>query len=1434
MLALGVLALSCGPGLARAAEFQPVVKWGCVSGGSFYKIQFGNTDLSAEGRTIVSRAHSGNGWCEAFRWSADTGQIEWLGHYDPIEPDEDHPSPWSMACATSADGSIVAGSSLTGHYHPLGIGYEVQLISGFRWENGTFTHLPRWMYTHHAYPLDMTADGSVAVGALWEDEFRLYYMVEWVHAVRWVDGWPEDLGSLPLSPIFNDDDAFALAVSADGSVIVGQSGEIHDYWRPFVWINGEMYPLQTLSSSSCPEFWTPDDNFSYISCNAVVGVSGDGSVAVGHLYDGANVVPIRWDTATQAPGPLPLLGDDAWGAADAASHDGSMIVGTSGGRGAVWLESFGYSPISLETLLRSVRLGDDIAGWDLGVSMVSADGKDIAGLGINPEGQLWLWHADLRNPQPNDACAFAQWLGGGPVADTRVKTTLGSLRDATVDGASACEFEHGPDVWYSFSAPVDGYLYLETCGTTSQPNPVQTLDLSVHDAPCPGGGATTVYCADDCAGPPCEGTLPCIRPEHVRIAAGRDYLIRVAKKAGDTSPGVDFELRTQFLPDTDECDDAFIVDVPGPNEEAVLTLGTTTHATVESTPVCDQVRQEGPGVWYKVLGTGRIIVADTLDWTGYDTKLSVFCGGCGGLNCVTANDDYHYPEVLGSSVSWCSQWGAVYHILVHGDAPPLSRNFGLKLWDGGSCTPSAGACAPPNDSCEDALHIAPGAPAEIIGDNTGATWDTTASCSASYDDVWYRYRAACEGVVLIDTCQPDIGSLHQTVLSVYDACGGTELDCDFDPTAPCLGRSTVSAQTTVGQDFWIRVANLSADSALDGTFPLRIQETPAPLSLSSVALPDATQGQHYEAVIPIAGGCPPYEVEAELPRGLRFIRFAAIFGTPEVSGDFVIPIAVHDQSGDPPGQFTVTLRVLPSNDDCVQAIPVTEGGIPFGNIEATTDGPDEPFGCNFSGYTHVESDIWFCYTSSCEGRATVSLCDSEYDTKVAVYSSCRCGAALGGLLACDDDGCGLQSQVTFEVHEGWDYAIRIGGYGGAQGNGQLAVTCVNKPACCLPDGTCDQLWPEDCVALGGVEQEARATCDVLLCPSSSQACCLRDGSCQDLSPDTCWDQFGFPQGGGTTCAATTCSQPQACCFDDGTCGGLPPEECSGLGGSPQGSGTTCETVNCPQPQKACCFADGSCQDLASATCLDQSGIPQGADTTCATITCPQPEACCFDDGHCEDLLAAQCSGGGGVAQGVGTTCAGTNCPQPPAACCFADMSCQDLPPNECIAQGGMPQYGSLCDNVDCTVLLGACCFEDGSCQDLLQADCFAQGGITYAPDATCATHTCAQPEACCFSDGSCEDYTVANCLRRRGEPGGPGSACGIDCNGDLFDDACQVLGDANHSGAVDLDDWLKMVDCLTSAGAPVGEQTCRPCILDCDDDVDLHDLAVFQRAFGMY
>ena len=80
------------------------------------------------------------------------------------------------------------------------------------------------------------------------------------------------------------------------------------------------------------------------------------------------------------------------------------------------------------------------------------------------------------------------------------------------------------------------------------------------------------------------------------------------------------------------------------------------------------------------------------------------------------------------------------------------------------------------------------------------------------------------------------------------------------------------------------------------------------------------------------------------------------------------------------------------------------------------------------------------------------------------------------------------------------------------------------------------------------------------CP---EACCLPDGTCENLTRAECLAQGGTPQGCGTKCADPDieCEDTQACCID-GNCLDLPPAECKALGGTPQGKGTECADVNC--------------------------------------------------------------------------------------------------------------------------------------------------------------------------------------------------------------------------------------------------------------------------------
>jgi GEVED domain/Dockerin type I domain len=126
----------------------------------------------------------------------------------------------------------------------------------------------------------------------------------------------------------------------------------------------------------------------------------------------------------------------------------------------------------------------------------------------------------------------------------------------------------------------------------------------------------------------------------------------------------------------------------------------------------------------------------------------------------------------------------------------------------------------------------------------------------------------------------------------------------------------------------------------------------------------------------------------------------------------------------------------PPNDDWQYAQAIGDvSDLAFATISATFDGPG---GCQ------TAPNIWYCYTATCTGNATASLCGSGFDTKIAVYDGCGDPATLTQ-LACNDDYCSLQSQATFPVVSGQSYLIEVGAYGTNTGSGLLNTSCTIPP-----------------------------------------------------------------------------------------------------------------------------------------------------------------------------------------------------------------------------------------------------------------------------------------------------------------------------------------------------------------------------------------------------
>jgi subtilisin-like proprotein convertase family protein len=114
-------------------------------------------------------------------------------------------------------------------------------------------------------------------------------------------------------------------------------------------------------------------------------------------------------------------------------------------------------------------------------------------------------------------------------------------------------------------------------------------------------------------------------------------------------------------------------------------------------------------------------------------------------------------------------------------------------------------CLAFQDNCEDAVVI--NGPGTYDFDTTGMTVDGPGACTGNGSaNAWLKYRATRTGEARIHTCGL---TTMDTVLAVYDACGGTVVGCDDDTCAVGL-QSEIFLPVTAGTDYWIRISGFGA------------------------------------------------------------------------------------------------------------------------------------------------------------------------------------------------------------------------------------------------------------------------------------------------------------------------------------------------------------------------------------------------------------------------------------------------------------------------------------------------------------------------------------------------------------------------------------------------------------------------------------------------
>ena len=180
--------------------------------------------------------------------------------------------------------------------------------------------------------------------------------------------------------------------------------------------------------------------------------------------------------------------------------------------------------------------------------------------------------------------------------------------------------------------------------------------------------------------------------------------------------------------------------------------------------------------------------------------------------------------------------------------------------------------------------------------------------------------------------------------------------------------------------------------------------------------------------------------------------------------------------------------------------------------------------------------------------------------------------------------------------------------------------CESAGACCLNNGSCQQLTESTCLAQGGNFIGAGTTCSASTCSSSLVPCCFAaTGGCLTLTAANCVAAGGVAGPAGQTCSGYVCFPIGACCLQDGSCvGGVSPGQCTSQGGVFQGNGTLCTSGLCPEPTGAACFPNGFCLVLTQAQAAVSGAVWQGPGTTCVDGNGNgQPDAC--EAGRPEDL-----------------------------------------------------------------------------------------------------------------------------------------------------------------------------------------------------------------------
>ncbi|MEP0913303.1 DUF4347 domain-containing protein [Leptolyngbya sp. GB1-A1] len=794
------------------------------------------------------------------------------------------------------------------------------------------------------------------------------------------------------------------------------------------------------------QLYTPPSNDNWNNATALTGTSG---TVIGNNFAATG--------EAGEPGQSGLTNSVWW--AWTASSDGTLSIDTSGSDFDTFLSLFTGSSINnLSVLTQDYSLRGQInyqvqAGTTY---YIAVDGyRSWYGYG-NDLGNITL-NYQLYTPPSND-----NW-SNAIVLDGTSGTATGSNLGATGEAGEPWQSGETNSVWWTWTAPSNGLLELDTDGSDFYTSLSLFTGNSVDDL--------TMIEQDINSGYSSQGRI-----KH-QVQAGTTYYISVDGYGNDMGS---LTLSYQFgvSPSNDNWSNAIAL---------TGTSGTGTGTNFAATGETEEPWQSGEtnSVWWAWTAPSDGLLELDTDGSDFNTFLSLFTGErLSDLITLKQSDDS--GETVQSSLQYRVQAGNTYYIAVDSsgyddDTGNITLNYQFTQLN-----------TPPNDNWSNATTLT-GPFGTVSGNNINASEEIGEPWlwrNGETNSVWWAWTAPTDATLILDTN----GSDFSTFLSLFTGNHLNELTVlaqdDYDG-------GTIEYQVQAGTTYYIAVdgygdwtGNIQLNYQLD--IPPSNDNWSNAIALTGTS--GTVIGSNFsatgEAGEPEQSGVTnsTWWTWTALSSGIlsldandrNFNPFLSVFTGTSLSDLMVLPqdsvfqegITYQVQAGttyfiaidgyeDTKGITTLDYQfyTAPSNDSWSNAtvLTATTGTVFSTNIYATGEvGEPEQSG--------KPNSLWWAWTAPSDGTLSLDTGGSNFNTFLSLFT----GSNLTNLTLIRQDNGSLewsQSYLQYQVRAGQTYYIAVDGNSSDKGDVQLNYIFTSKNTAQTKgdftgDGKADILWQD--------------------------------------------------------------------------------------------------------------------------------------------------------------------------------------------------------------------------------------------------------------------------------------------------------------------------------------------------------------------------------------